>query len=84
MPVSHDLYQDLGCKKEEIEQKRSEDPKLDSLVNKYFDVDKAVVEAENAQSDAPTDDELKKLKEKRVIVKEQIVAQLAGQPLTGQ
>jgi len=84
MPVSHDLYQDLGCKKDEIEQKRSEDPKLDSLLNKYFDVDKAVVEAENAQSDAPTDDELKKLKEKRVIVKEQIVAQLAGQPLTGQ
>lgn len=84
MPVSHDLYQDLGCKKEEIEQKRSEDPKLDSLLNKYFDVDKAVVAAENAQSDAPTDDELKKLKEKRVIVKEQIVAQLAGQPLTGQ
>ena len=84
MPVSHDLYQDLGCKKGEIEQKRSEDPKLDSLLNKYFDVDKAVVEAENAQSDAPTDDELKKLKEKRVIVKEQIVAQLAGQPLTGQ
>jgi len=84
MPVSHDLYQDLGCKKEEIEQKRSEDPKLDSLLNKYFDVDKAVVEAENAQSDAPTDDDLKKLKEKRVIVKEQIVAQLAGQPLTGQ
>ncbi len=84
MPVSHDLYQDLGCKKEEIEQKRSEDPKLDSLLNKYFDVDKAVVEAENAQSDAPTDDELKKLKEKRVIVKEQIFAQLAGQPLTGQ
>jgi uncharacterized protein YdcH (DUF465 family) len=80
MPVSHDLYQDLGCKKEEIEQKRSEDPKLDS----YFDVDKAVVEAENAKSDAPTDDDLKKLKEKRVIVKEQIVAQLAGQPLTGQ
>ncbi|CAI8802863.1 DUF465 domain-containing protein [Pseudomonas sp. IT-347P] len=84
MPVSHDLYQDLGCKKEEIEQKRSEDPKLDSLLNKYFDVDKTVVAAENAQSDAPSDDELKKLKEKRVIVKEQIVAQLNGQPLTGQ
>lgn len=84
MPVSHDLYQDLGCKKEEIEQKRSEDAKLDSLLNKYFEVDAEVVEAENAQSDAPSDDELKKLKEKRVIVKEQIVAQLAGQPLTGQ
>ena len=84
MPVSHDLYQDLGCKKEEIEQKRSEDAKLDSLLNKYFEVDAEVVEAENAQSDAPSDDELKKLKEKRVIVKEQIVARLAGRPLTGQ
>jgi len=84
MPVSHDLYQDLGCKKEEIEQKRSEDAKLDSLLNKYFEVDAEVVEAENAQSDAPSDDELKKLKEKRVIVKEQIVARLVGQPLTGQ
>lgn len=82
MPVSHDLYQDLGCKKEEIEQKRSEDPKLDSLVNKYFDVDKEVVEAENANT--LSDDDLKKLKEKRVIAKEGIVARLAGQPLTGQ
>ncbi|QXI17971.1 hypothetical protein [Pseudomonas hamedanensis] len=82
MPVSHDLYQDLGCKKEEIEQKRSEDPKLDSLLNKYFDADKEVVEAEDAESLG--DDALKKLKEKRVIVKEQIVARLAGQPLNGQ
>ncbi|WP_434589187.1 hypothetical protein J3Q09_15295 [Pseudomonas sp. R4-83] len=82
MPVSHDLYQDLGCKKEEIEQKRSEDPKLDSLVAKYFDVDKEVVEAENANT--LSDDDLKKLKEKRVIAKEGIVARLAGQPLTGQ
>ena len=82
MPVSHDLYQDLGCKKEEIEQKRSEDPKLDSLLNKYFAVDKEVVEAEDANS--LSDDDLKKLKERRVIAKEQIVAQLAGQPLTGQ
>ncbi|MBC3209401.1 hypothetical protein HU755_21590 [Pseudomonas sp. SWRI111] len=82
MPVSHDLYQDLGCKKEEIEQKRSKDPKLDSLLNKYFEADKEVVEAEDAESLG--DDALKKLKEKRVIVKEQIVARLAGQPLSGQ
>jgi uncharacterized protein YdcH (DUF465 family) len=82
MPVSHDLYQDLGCKKEEIEQKRSEDPKLDSLLNKYFAVDKEVVEAEDANS--LSDDDLKKLKEKRLVAKEQIVAKLNGQPLTGQ
>ncbi|MBC3776613.1 hypothetical protein [Pseudomonas sp. SWRI99] len=82
MPVSHDLYQDLGCKKEEIEQKRSKDPKLDSLLNKYFDADKRVVEAEDAQSLG--DDALKELKEKRVIVKNDIVARLAGQPLSGE
>lgn len=82
MPVSHDLYQDLGCKKEEIEQKRSEDPKLDSLLNKYFKVDQEVVDAEDAKS--LSDDDLKKLKEKRLFAKEQIVAQLNGQPLTGQ
>ncbi|KIP90063.1 hypothetical protein BK674_08480 [Pseudomonas moraviensis] len=82
MPVSHDLYQDLGCKKEEIEQKRSEDPKLDSLLNKYFTVDQEVVDAEDAKS--LSDDDLKKLKEKRLFAKEQIVAQLNGQPLTGQ
>ncbi|HWH87583.1 MAG TPA: hypothetical protein VNV36_12510 [Pseudomonas sp.] len=82
MPVSHDLYQDLGCKKEEIEHKRSADPKLDSLLNKYFAVDKEVVEAEDANS--LSDDDLKKLKEKRVLAKEDIVARLAGQPLTGQ
>lgn len=82
MPVSHDLYQDLGCKKEEIEQKRSKDPRLDSLLNKYFDVDKEVVAAEDTNT--LSDDDLKKLKEKRVIAKEEIVARLAGQPLTGQ
>ena len=34
MPVPHDLYQDLKRSKEEIQQKRTKDPLLDSLLNK--------------------------------------------------
>lgn len=76
MPVTHDLYQDLKLSKEEIQQKRTKDPLLDSLINKYSQADAEVVKAETAQSDAPSDDELKKLKEKRLQVKDRIVQQL--------
>lgn len=76
MPVPHDLFQDLSCTKEEIQQKRTKDPLLDSLINKYSQADAEVIKAETAQSDAPSDDALKKLKEKRVQVKDKIVQQL--------
>lgn len=76
MPVSHDLFQDLSCTKEEIQQKRTQDPRLDSLINKYSLADAEVVKAETASSDAPSDDELKKLKEKRLKVKDEIVSHL--------
>ncbi|MGF6318188.1 YdcH family protein [Pseudomonas frederiksbergensis] len=76
MPVTHDLYQDLRCTKEEIQQKRTTDPLLDSLLNKYSQADAEVLKAESAQSDAPSDDALKKLKEKRLQVKDKIVQQL--------
>ncbi|EJZ58642.1 MULTISPECIES: YdcH family protein [Pseudomonas] len=76
MPVTHDLYQDLKLTKEEIQQKRTEDPFLDALINKYSQADAEVVKAETATSDAPSDDTLKKLKEKRLQVKDKIVAQL--------
>ncbi|MGF6330958.1 uncharacterized protein YdcH (DUF465 family) [Pseudomonas sp. BS3782 TE3695] len=76
MPVTHDLYQDLRCTKEEIQQKRTKDPLLDSLLNKYSQTDAEVVKAESAQSNALSDDELKKLKEKRVQVKNKIVERL--------
>ncbi|RON50466.1 DUF465 domain-containing protein [Pseudomonas frederiksbergensis] len=76
MPVQHDLYQDLKISKEEIQQKRTKDPLLDSLINKYVQADKEVVKAETAQSDAPSDDALKKLKEQRLLVKDKIVQQL--------
>jgi uncharacterized protein YdcH (DUF465 family) len=77
MPVTHDIYQDLKCTKEEIQQKRSKDKFLDSLMNQYSQADAEVVKAETATSDAPSDDALKKLKEKRVLIKNKIVDQLA-------
>jgi uncharacterized protein YdcH (DUF465 family) len=76
MPVSHDLYQDLSCTKEEIQQKRSKDPLLDSLLTKYSQADAEVVDAENAKAD---DDLVRKLKEKRLLVKDKIVRQLESQ-----
>ncbi|CAH0238336.1 uncharacterized protein YdcH (DUF465 family) [Pseudomonas frederiksbergensis] len=76
MPVTHDLYQDLRCTKEELQQKRTKDKLLDSLLNKYTQADAEVVKAESAQSDAPSDEVLKKLKEKRVQVKDKIAERL--------
>lgn len=76
MPVTHDLYQDLKLTKEEVQQKRTQDSRLDSLINQYSEADAEVVKAETATSDAPSDDTLKKLKEKRLQVKDKIVAQL--------
>ncbi|MET0846899.1 MAG: DUF465 domain-containing protein [Pseudomonas sp.] len=73
MPVPHDICQDLKLSKEDIQQKRTKDPRLDSLLNQYSQADAEVVKAETAQSDAPSDDALKKLKEKRVKVKDKIV-----------
>ncbi|CAI8977481.1 MULTISPECIES: DUF465 domain-containing protein [unclassified Pseudomonas] len=76
MPVTHDLLQDLKLTKEEIQQKRTADPHLDALINKYSQADADVVKAETATSDAPSDYTLKKLKEKRLQVKNKIVEQL--------
>ncbi|MGF6113116.1 DUF465 domain-containing protein [Pseudomonas sp. ADAK2] len=76
MPVPHNLYLDLNIPKEVIQEKRTTDPLLDSLINKYVQADNEVVKAETAQSDAPSDDTLKKLKEQRLLVKDKIVQQL--------
>ncbi|MVW85399.1 DUF465 domain-containing protein [Pseudomonas sp. PB101] len=73
MPVPHDLYQDLKRSKEEIQQKRTKDPLLDSLLNKYSQADAEVVKAEEAKSN---DDTVRKLKEARLLVKDKIVRQL--------
>lgn len=69
MPVNHDLYQDLGLTKEVIQQKRANDPHLHSLLDQYSRIDTEVLKAEAA---ALADDELRKLKEKRVLIKRDI------------
>ena len=73
MPVPHDLYQDLKISKEDIQQKRTKDPLLDSLINKYSQADAEVVKSEQAKS---SDDAVTKLKAKRLEVKDKIVRQL--------
>ncbi|NBF04626.1 DUF465 domain-containing protein [Pseudomonas sp. Fl5BN2] len=73
MPVTHDLYQDLSCSKEDIQQRRASDPHLNALFDKYTSIDNQVLKAEAA---AAADDELKKLKEKRLLIKDEISQKL--------
>lgn len=70
MPVNHDIYQDLGCAKEVIQQKRANDPHFNSLLDQYSLLDAEVLKAEAAAS---ADDELMKLKGKRAILKRDIL-----------
>ena len=79
MPVKHDLYQDLGLSKEVIHERRASDNRLDSLLNQYDLADKEVVQAESFTSGA-SDDELKKLKEKRLAIKDEISSKLGAVP----
>ncbi|AVU77222.1 DUF465 domain-containing protein [Pseudomonas sp. Fig-3] len=78
MPVIHDLCQDLNCTKDDIQQKRSENPRLDSLLLKYSQIDAEVVDAEKPSSAALSDVALKTLKEKRLQVKDEIAQYLQG------
>ncbi|AZD09129.1 MULTISPECIES: DUF465 domain-containing protein [Pseudomonas] len=75
MPVPHDLYQDLSYSKEDIQQRRANDPHLNALFDKYSTIDDQVLKAEAA---AAADDELKKLKEKRLLIKDEISEKLTA------
>lgn len=72
MPVKHDLFEDLNVSKAEVEKRRQGDEKLSRLLDDYKTADTAVVDAEAA---AAADDEVKKLKEKRLLIKDKIVQQ---------
>ncbi|MCE0464508.1 MULTISPECIES: YdcH family protein [Pseudomonas] len=76
MPVPHDLSQDLNFTKDEIQQKRSENPRLDSLLQKYSQLDAEVVEAEKPTSAGMPDAALETLKKERLMIKDQIVLHL--------
>ena len=73
MPVKHDLYQDLGLSKDAIHERRASDKRLDSLLTQYDDADKEVLKAEAASA---SDEDVEKLKKKRLLVKDKIVEQL--------
>jgi len=73
MPVKHDLYQDLGLSKEVVHERRAQDKRLDSLLTQYDDADKEVLKAESASA---SDEDVEKLKKKRLLIKDDIVAKL--------
>jgi len=73
MPVKHDMYQDLGLSKEVVHERRANDKRLDSLLTQYDDADKEVLKAESASA---SDEDVEKLKKKRLLIKDDIVAKL--------
>lgn len=78
MPVKHDLLADLSLTRDELSKRRSTDAKLNHLVSQYDEIDAEIVKAESGQAGDVSDDQLKKLKEKRLLSKDQIVSQLAS------
>ncbi|QHD07631.1 DUF465 domain-containing protein [Pseudomonas sp. R76] len=73
MPVKHDLYQDLGLTRDVVHERRKGDDRLNSLLEQYDAADKEVLAFE---SSGGADEELEKLKKKRLKVKDKIVLQL--------
>ena len=73
MPVKHDLYQDLGLSKEVVHERRASDKRLDSLLTQYDAADGEVLKAESAKA---SDEDVEKLKKKRLLIKDKIVEQL--------
>ncbi|WP_438279448.1 hypothetical protein [Pseudomonas alabamensis] len=76
MPVSHDLYQDLHYPREIVQQRRQIDKELDRLLDDYTDIDNQVLAAEAISAGNYEDDDLRRLKERRLSVKYLIERQL--------
>lgn len=76
MPVKHDLYADLSITKDELIKLRSKDARLNQLVAHYDTLDADIVKAESGSAGDVSADQLKKLKEKRLLAKDKIVQQL--------
>ncbi len=74
MPVKHDLYQDLGMSKDDVHKHRAHDKRLDALLTQYDDLDKEVLEAEKASA---SDEDVERLKKKRLLIKDEISGRLS-------
>lgn len=72
MPVEHDVFQDLGISKENASELRKQDHHLDALFKKYDQADQNVIKAEVHDAIGVSDEQLLKLKEKRLLVKDEI------------
>ncbi|WP_225772341.1 DUF465 domain-containing protein [Pseudomonas sp. Marseille-Q5115] len=73
MPATHDLYADLGKTREEVNKLQQTNKLLQSLVTKYEDIDRQVVDAESASAD---DNTVSALKKKRLDIKNKIVQEI--------
>jgi uncharacterized protein YdcH (DUF465 family) len=78
MPVKHDLFADLKLTKDEVAERSRSDVKLQQLLSDYDEADLNVLDAEKGLAGGAGDDELKKLKEKRLLVKDKIVQRLSA------
>ncbi|WP_304640948.1 DUF465 domain-containing protein [Pseudomonas sp.] len=77
MVATHDIYQDLGFSKDEIEKRRAEDSQLDELLKDYASLDEQIVMSESLDGGNSSDDEpTHALKAQRLQVKDRIVTQL--------
>ena len=73
MPVTHNLFADLNLTKEAFDEKKKADPRLSTLHEQYNKIDTEVLEAE---SGGATDDQITKLRKKRLKTKDEIVQHL--------
>lgn len=78
MPVKHDLYKDLGLTKEQVAERSKTDKKLNQLLTDYGQIDTGVLDTEAGSAGNVSDGELKKLKEKRLLIKDKIVQRLTS------
>ena len=76
MPVKHDLYADLKLTHSQVAERSNTDKKLNQLLIAYGQIDQDVLSAESGPAGGIGDDELKKLKTKRITIKNEIVERL--------
>lgn len=75
MPVKHDLYADLNLTREQVSERSKADHRLNQLLAEYGQIDADVLDAESGSAGID-DDELRKLKEKRLLIKDKIVQRI--------
>lgn len=77
MPVKHDLFADLSLTRDEVAERGRQDARLQQLLDDYDSADVEVLNAEKGSAGGIGDDALRKLKEKRLLVKDRIVQRLS-------